>query len=169
MKHNDMKRNFLWSLLYFYPLTLLLSCDDGKEQPWEFFERLPGTWQLQGKPVTEVWKKGEKKHEYTAVVMETLQSENLQTKEVVREEIKVDKENGEVYYYAKVYGHNEDNTVPFKLISFTKDKVVFENKRHDFPHKITYEFTSDQSLRAEISGTMNGKEESFLFEYQKKL
>ena len=163
-----MKRNYLWGLLCFYPLILLFSCDDGKEQPWLFFERLPGSWELEGKPITEVWEKGDKKNEYKAIVVEKVQSPNLNTQNIVREEIKVAKKDGEVYYYAKVIDQNNDSTIPFKLTSFTKDKVVFENKEHDFPHKITYELISTDALRAEISGTMDGKPQSFRFDYRRK-
>jgi hypothetical protein len=52
-------------------------------------------------------------------------------------------------------------------MEYSKDKVVFENKTHDFPQKITYQFTSDDVMLATIEGTMNGKTEKIDFKYSR--
>ena len=45
----------------------------------------------------------------------------------------------------------------FALIEFSETKFIFENKEHDFPQRIIYEFTSDDNLKAAIEGVIDGK------------
>jgi hypothetical protein len=53
---------------------------------------------------------------------------------------------GDVFYMPKV----QENIypIPFKLISSTRTKLVFENPTHDFPQRITYHYNTDTSLTA---------------------
>jgi hypothetical protein len=54
----------------------------------------------------------------------------------------------------------------FALVENTTKKFVFENKEHDFPQKIIYEFHKDGKLTTAIEGEENGefklKEFSFI-------
>lgn len=54
----------------------------------------------------------------------------------------------------------------FALIEYSPKKFVFENKEHDFPQRIIYEFHKDGKLTAAIEGDVNGelkrKEFSFI-------
>ncbi len=43
----------------------------------------------------------------------------------------------------------------FPLVDFTNHKFIFENKEHDFPQKIIYEFHKDGKLTAAIEGNVN--------------
>ena len=60
---------------------------------------------------------------------------------------------------------NEDITL-FPLVEHSPKKLIFENKEHDFPQRIIYEFHKDGKLTAAIEGNINGglkrKEFSFI-------
>jgi hypothetical protein len=58
-----------------------------------------------------------------------------------------------IYYVASPSGRP---ATPFKLRQFAKDRVVFENRAHDFPQRIAYWREGDR-LCAEVSGTAKGK------------
>jgi hypothetical protein len=45
----------------------------------------------------------------------------------------------------------------FALIEYSPKKFLFENKEHDFPQKISYEFHKDGRMTATIEGDVNGK------------
>jgi len=58
------------------------------------------------------------------------------------------------------------NITLFALTEYTPKKFIFENKEHDFPQRIIYEFHKDGKLTAAIEGYVNGemkrKEFSFM-------
>lgn len=58
-----------------------------------------------------------------------------------------------IYYVASPSGRP---ATPFKLRQFGKDRVVFENRAHDFPQRISY-WREGERLCAEVSGTAKGK------------
>jgi hypothetical protein len=45
---------------------------------------------------------------------------------------------------------------PFKLVEHGRDRLVFENKEHDFPQRILYWKDAAGALHARIEGPMNG-------------
>lgn len=45
----------------------------------------------------------------------------------------------------------------FKAVEICADKVVFENKAHDFPQRVIYAKGANGALNARIEGTLNGK------------
>lgn len=57
------------------------------------------------------------------------------------------------------------NITLFALTNFSDKKFVFENKEHDFPQKIIYEFHTDGMLTATIEGTVNGEIKRREFNY----
>jgi hypothetical protein len=71
-------------------------------------------------------------------------------------------------YSATVKGQNEDKAVSFPSKSETEDKLVFENPQHDYPQKITYTKSANNTLTAEISGKLNGKLSSEKFVMMRK-
>lgn len=73
------------------------------------------------------------------------------------EEILLAKRNNELLYIPKVSNQNSGETVIFKRINSKPDRLVFENKEHDFPQKIIYFNISKDSIIAEISGKINGE------------
>ncbi|MGB5287747.1 MAG: DUF6265 family protein, partial [Ignavibacteriaceae bacterium] len=59
-----------------------------------------------------------------------------------------------------------ENITLFALIEHSPKKIIFENKEHDFPQRISYEFHKGGKLTAAIEGNVNGglkrKEFSFI-------
>ena len=49
------------------------------------------------------------------------------------------------------------NPTLFTLIEHSPKKIIFENKEHDFPQKISYEFHKDGRMTAAIEGDINGE------------
>ena len=68
--------------------------------------------------------------------------------------------------WAYVAVPNGQNITLFALIEYSPKKFVFENKEHDFPQRIIYEFHKDGKLTAAIEGDVDGelkrKEFSFI-------
>ncbi|HMR83803.1 MAG TPA: DUF6265 family protein [Niabella sp.] len=57
--------------------------------------------------------------------------------------------------------------VSFRLVHSDENTLVFENPKHDFPTKITYNKISADSIYAEISGAVNGSERKEGFPFKK--
>ena len=70
---------------------------------------------------------------------------------------------GQLAYIAKPAGQPEA-TFPAKTVTATE--IVFENLKHDFPHRIIYRKTAD-GVAARVEGTMNGKPQGFDLAYKK--
>ena len=56
---------------------------------------------------------------------------------------------GELFYIAHPSGQKE---AAFQALSQTDTEVVFENKEHDFPQRISYRLNADGTLLASIEG-----------------
>lgn len=76
---------------------------------------------------------------------------------VFSERIRLAERNEKLYYIVSVPGQNNEKPVAFLLTAASADKLIFENKDHDFPSKITYQNYNNDSLVAEISGMEKGK------------
>ena len=72
-------------------------------------------------------------------------------------------------FYLCVTGAGNKDRVDFKLISTDKDKLVFDNKQHDFPQRIIYTNKSKNELFAYIEGNIHGKETKIDFPYQRTI
>ncbi|MFA6468317.1 MAG: DUF6265 family protein [Bacteroidota bacterium] len=72
--------------------------------------------------------------------------------------------NGAIYYRAKPSGQAGAS---FRLVMLKDNKAIFENIHHDFPQRIIYARTSDDSLSARIEGIQNGKIIGIDFPYRK--
>jgi len=73
------------------------------------------------------------------------------------ETILLTQKNDIITYSAKIVGENNDKSIDFKLTSSTENNCVFENPSHDYPQKITYKKTNNNSLIATIFGIQQGK------------
>ena len=51
---------------------------------------------------------------------------------------------------------SNQNMTLFSLIEHSPKKLVFENKEHDFPQRISYEFHKDGKMTAVIEGDVGG-------------
>jgi hypothetical protein len=74
------------------------------------------------------------------------------------ESIQLTQKNGQLLYIPTVSDQNKGKSVSFALSSSPENQLVFENKEHDFPQKITYTKISNESIVAEISGMKDGKQ-----------
>lgn len=84
---------------------------------------------------------------------------------VVMETMYIQKNEKGVWEYIANVPSN-DFPVPFELTSINKNRMVFENKYHDFPQTIVYEQRND-SLFAAIIGKQNNFEKSTVFDFKK--
>ena len=91
----------------------------------------------------------------------------LDDKIMFYERISLEKKKMDWYYKVSVKSKNNEQPIPFKLISLSPHQLVFENPQHDFPTKITYTKIREDSIVAEISGKIKGVEEKELFPMKK--
>jgi Domain of unknown function (DUF6265) len=82
---------------------------------------------------------------------------------VVFETVKLVQEQNNLFYIPKVTNQNGGLPVRFTAKTVSDTELVFENPQHDFPQIISYTKISADSLVAEISGTVNGKERKQTF------
>lgn len=87
---------------------------------------------------------------------------------VSSETISLRQNGNELFYIPTVKGQNNEQPVKFALTSSTRKQLIFENSTHDFPQKIAYTQITNDSLMTEISGTMNGKQNSQKFVLTRK-
>ena len=52
---------------------------------------------------------------------------------------------------------DNQNITRFLLVEHSPKKFTFENKEHDFPQRISYEFHKDGKMTATIEGNVNGE------------
>lgn len=111
--------------------------------------------------LSETWKKEDNStysaETYFVVAGDTVFEEHVQLKEV----------DGKVVYSPVIPNQNNGKPTDFTMVSVASNKIVFENPKHDFPQKITYDLKGD-SLIATISGKRAGKTESEVFAMKKK-
>lgn len=58
-------------------------------------------------------------------------------------------------------------TASFTAIELGADRVVFENREHDFPQRVIYARAADGSLAARIEGTLDGVARAIDFPYRR--
>jgi len=117
---------------------------------------LIGQWQNNSSEgnATEVWDKLNDStfigKSYFVVGKDTVSSET----------IRLEQNGSELFYIPTVTEQNAGQPVKFTLTNSSNNQLVFENSKHDFPQKISYTKISKDSLLAEISGIMEGKQNS---------
>lgn len=84
---------------------------------------------------------------------------------VFYEKVTLNEKNDSLYYVVSVKNQNEEKPVSFVATKITKHYMVFENKKHDYPKKISYRQVTKDSLYAEISG--DNKKQGFGFKKNK--
>lgn len=127
------------------------------------FNRLEGNWEdknVEGKFV-ENWK----------LINDTLISGSsymIQSNDTIfSEKIKLVSRGGKIYYIPAVSDQNDGKGIEFCLLSRKSNKWVFENKKHDFPTRIMYEFKGKDSLIVNVDGKENGKYQKYTFNLKK--
>jgi hypothetical protein len=84
---------------------------------------------------------------------------------LVLENVIISLQGNAIFFTPVVQDQNNNQPVPFKLISCNNNRYVFENKEHDYPQRVIYELVSTNDLRARIEGSKNGKEMGSEFNY----
>ncbi|OCK52965.1 hypothetical protein BA768_10020 [Chryseobacterium sp. CBo1] len=138
---------------------MLCSCTSKNLHSIERVEWLIGTWEhrtSQGS-IYEVWKKVDGKE----LKGKSYMIKNNDT--IVFETLRLVQENGILSYIPIVKDQNGGTPVHFKERAMSENHMVFENTMHDFPQSISYLKISEDSLKAEISGIKNGKQERRYF------
>jgi len=122
---------------------------------------LVGSWHNTSPEVssTEIW---EKKNDSTLAGTSFV----IVGKDTVSYETICLEQNGTaLFYIPTVKEQNGAQAIKFTLTSLTTNKMIFENPKHDFPTKITYNKISNDSMSAEISGMIEGKEKKEQFPF----
>ncbi len=84
------------------------------------------------------------------------------------EEIQIVLRDGNLLYIPVVSNQNNGEPVVFNEVSFSDTLIVFENKMHDFPQRITYHKQLGDALLAFIEGEINGETQRIDYPYTKK-
>jgi hypothetical protein len=84
---------------------------------------------------------------------------------VVLEHVIISLQGDAIFYTPVVQHQNNQQPVPFRLISCINNRYVFENKEHDYPQRVIYDLVAPNDLRARIEGSKGGKEMGSDFNY----
>lgn len=124
---------------------------------------LEGEWLMQTDAaiLTEKWKK-------TANGFEAFGYMLLGNDTVFSEQLKIKAIDKNIYFGATVFNQNNNKEVDFLMISDDPDSLVFENKYHDYPTRISYINKGNKQILAKASGTINGKDKEDIFHFSKK-
>ncbi|PIF62114.1 hypothetical protein CLV00_1730 [Flavobacterium sp. 11] len=147
-------------------MLVIVSCknsDSNKNEKIKAASWLLGNWENKSADgtLTENW---EKLNDSTFQA----QSYYIKEKDTVHFESIILQQKGEnLTYTATVKGQNNDKPVVFKLTTATDKQVSFENLKHDYPQKISYNQITPDSLVAKISGIQQGKPSSEQFSMKK--
>ena len=110
---------------------------------------LTGTWirHEEGKTSTEIWQSnGENKWKAES---ETIDSTG---KVIFKELVLLEKRNDVWQYCVTSPDENDSREVCFSMVTNNPKTIRFENKAHDFPQAITYEWVDNNNLLAYIEG-----------------
>jgi hypothetical protein len=133
------------------------------EKDFKGLYSLQGLWKMEtgrGAIYEEWFKKDENK-----LIGRSYRINNTDT--IVMEKIELYISANEIVYSPEVSDQNKQQAVPFKLISNTDGRYVFENKEHDFPQRVIYKLVSDDAVHARIEGIRNGQERGSDFKYSR--
>lgn len=135
--------------------VLLFACNYGGKKDLTNAEWVLGTWKnnTQKAIIYESWKK-ETDQKYSGKSIMVMGKDTNELERIV-----IQQEEGESFYIPIVKNQNKGLPVRFKATTLSRDLLVFENPKHDFPQTISYTRIHEDSIVAEISGTINGKVE----------
>lgn len=133
--------------LCFLLLTIIVSaCRQDASMPLY----LQGKWKVQDQNTYEEWQ----------IENDTLMTGKgfkiIDGTEIIKEILSIKYSNKTLIYSATVPDQNEGQTIQFKNQNSNPDNLIFENKNHDFPKKITYTKTSQESMTVNIQGDDGG-------------
>ncbi len=147
-------------------LLLTLNCFTADAQKLKSFKSvnwLVGRWESEGKKgnIYEEWKlidetkmegRGYRVYKYDTIFTETME---------------LLMEGADVYFVATVKDQNGGTPVRFKMTDGNNKHMDFENKEHDFPQIIKYQWKQNNHFIAEVSGLIKNKMKTQIFSYKK--
>ena len=119
---------------------------------------LQGTWKVENKETYEHW---DKLNDNTLKGI-SYKMENGEIK--ISEYLGISRTEKETTYTAAVLNQNQGKSIEFKLTN-TDDTFTFENPRHDFPKKITYQKLNETEVFVEVS---DGERKIFSYQMNKQ-
>jgi hypothetical protein len=119
------------------------------EPALEPFVRLSGQWIAENEDakILEQWYSGSENR-----ILEGASFQINGTDSILTETLVIAATDSGVYYIAAVKGQNNNRPVAFRLMPSENTQLVFENQTHDFPKKLIYTFTGEDSLSVNVSG-----------------
>jgi hypothetical protein len=131
-------------------IIFLFSFISVHSQDKSILELFPGKWKLVADNIElyEEWK-NLSKTELTGMSFSIAEGQ-----EVIAEELYIKKFGNQWAYISVPVGQF---ITLFALTSFSEGMFVFENKEHDFPQRIIYEFHEEGKLTASIEGNLKGE------------
>ncbi|MBQ4812428.1 hypothetical protein J8M20_13810 [Pseudoalteromonas luteoviolacea] len=140
-----MLRAIIWMLMYLVvsPVLQAKPCDSVESLAW-----LVGNWSSKSSKVkiNESWKQVSKKSFEGSGSTYSLKKNKI----VSSESLRLVEMSGEIFYLAKVASN--ELPIAFKLTSCTDKTAIFENSKHDFPKKLSYQLTEDGNITVFVSG-----------------
>lgn len=83
--------------------------------------------------------------------------------------LEIKKIDNDIFYIATVKSQNDGKPVCFKMVEWTRNVFIFENKEHDFPQRIMYYIKNENMFNVIIEGPEEGnKIKSIEFVFTKK-
>lgn len=161
-------------VVYLASLLVLLSCNStgnaenettqntAPEKQLPELNWLIGRWENnsdQGN-LSEIWEQTDDST-YTGASYFVIQGDT-----VFSESVRLEERKGAINYCVIASGQNNGEEVCFELTKRNGKNLTFENPKHDYPSKITYQQKGD-SLIAEISGKDKGEMKSERFSMKK--
>lgn len=92
---------------------------------------------------------------------------NIEGDSIIQETIELINLGNQILYLPRVKNQNNNQAISFNLVEFNDKYFVFENKKHDFPQRISYEFLTEDSLIATIEGVKNKIRKKINYSYKK--
>ena len=87
---------------------------------------------------------------------------------VFSESIRIEQRGNSLFYIPTVKEQNQGQAVEFLLVRYNEGQLAFENLKHDFPQKITYNKITNDSILAEISGMVDCKNKTVQFPFTRR-
>lgn len=156
-----LQRNIL--LLLFASIACNASAQSYSDKDFKALFALQGLWKMEtGRgPIYEEWQKKDD----NKLAGRSYRVSNSDT--IIMERLELYFSGNEIVYSPAVSNQNNGKAVPFKLISNSDGRYVFENKEHDFPQRIIYNLISNDTVHARIEGVRNGQERGSDFRYSR--
>jgi len=131
-------------------------------EPFEIFKLLPGKWEYvhpKGFKIWELWQ-SEASNSLMGTSWKISESDTA-----LAETIQIKQDGKRLFYIPVVKEQNNGLPVTFTLLSNEHHTYIFENKTHDFPQRIIYQFIGSDKLKAIIEGDIGGKLKQIEFSF----